>query len=144
MNKSVVLGILFLYLTLSVGCKNDPSETDINFSVENDFNIFPLENLNEEPRTFQFKIETTKAESCEDAIIDLTPTAQENTIGFTIEDIPEPDCSSPNYSALANYDVGVLNENIYKINKPKGSLRSRSLKPEKKYALPCKLKFQSL
>lgn len=115
MNRSAILGTVLLFLIFSMGCKSDPSQTDINFSVEDEFNILPWENLQEDSREFIFKIETIESQSCENTLIDLFPSSETNIIALTIQNIPQPDCTSPNFPAAVEHSAGELANKIYNI-----------------------------
>ncbi len=113
MLKSKILGTLVFLLIFAVGCKDDPIVEDVDVTIDDEFKILLWESLEENARTFQFKIETIKSESCENTLIDIVPSIAGNSIYFTIHDIPEPDCPTPIFMANANVEIGSLNIQPY-------------------------------
>ena len=115
MNKCAILGAMILFMILNFGCKDDPTDEGFNVNIEKEFKILPWENLESNTRTFHLNVETIQSQSCENSIIDLTPTAVGSQINLTIRDIPAPDCPAPIFPAKANFEVGDLNLPEYKL-----------------------------
>jgi len=115
MNKCAVLGTMILFMVLNFGCKDDPTDDDFNVNIEEEFKILLWENLGQNARTFHLNVETIQSQSCENAQIDLTPTAVGSQINLTIRDIPVPDCPAPIFPAKANFEVGNLNLSEYNL-----------------------------
>ena len=115
MNKIAVLGAMMLFVVLNFGCKDDPTDEGLNINIEEEFKILLWENLASNDRTFHLNVETIQSQSCENSLIDLTPTAVGSQINLTIKDIPAPDCPAPIFPAKANFEVGNLNLPEYKL-----------------------------
>ncbi len=115
MNKCAILGVIILLLVFNFGCKDDPNDDGRNVTIEDEFKILPWESLEPDSRKFHLNIETIQSQSCENALIDLTPNAVGSKITLTILDIPEPDCPAPIFPAHADFEVGNLNLTEYSL-----------------------------
>lgn len=115
MLKSTNLGAIIFLLIFMCGCKDDPVTGDVNVNIENEFRILLWETLEEDERTFSFKVETIKAEYCENTLIDVAPSIVGSDIAFTIHDIPSPDCPAPIFMADADVEVGELDPQMYSL-----------------------------
>ena len=115
MLKSTSLGALVFLLIFTIGCKDEPIEEDVDVTIENEFKILLWESLEESNRIFNLNVETIKLESCENTLIDITPSIVGSNVSITIHDIPEPECSAPIFIANANVEIGSLNTQSYEM-----------------------------
>jgi hypothetical protein len=113
MLKSTNLGALLFLLIFTIGCKDEPTEEEVDVTIDSEFNILLWESLEESSRTFNINVETIKSESCENTLIDVTPFIVGSIVSINIHDIPAPDCPSPTFVADANVEVGTLNSQSY-------------------------------
>lgn len=115
MNRSAILGVVFILLLLVGGCKDDPINNEPNVSIEEEFKILLWEKLSPTGSSFHLNIETIKSNSCENTTIDVAPSAAVSNISITIHDIPVPDCPAPIFPATAEVELGNMSEEVYEV-----------------------------
>ena len=107
-----LLTVLFLII-FAGGCKDDSVESDVKVLVQKEFDISMWEKLDGDTRKFQLNIKTIKPQFCENTLINVLPTSNEDQLAVSIQDIPAPDCPNPVFYATSNASLGILDIQNY-------------------------------